>query len=91
VSEMDEKLNTLLSDPGSMARIMQLAQQLSGTMGGAEKSTPEPPPPPPLLRIRRAEGRQALADWADWTRRCWGSFCRWRRSMAAATAPPCSC
>lgn len=24
VSEMDEKLNTLLSDPGSMARIMQL-------------------------------------------------------------------
>ena len=47
MSEMDEKLNTLLSDPGSMARIMQLAQQLSGTMGGAEKSTPEPPPPPP--------------------------------------------
>ena len=45
MSEMDEKLNTLLSDPGSMARIMQLAQQLSGTMGGAEKSTPEPPPP----------------------------------------------
>ena len=40
MSEMDEKLNTLLSDPGSMARIMQLAQQLSGTMGGAEKSTP---------------------------------------------------
>ena len=27
MSEMDEKLNTLLSDPGSMARIMQLAQQ----------------------------------------------------------------
>ena len=47
MSEMDEKLNTLLSDPGSMARIMQLAQQLSGTMGGAEKITPEPPPPPP--------------------------------------------
>ena len=56
MSEMDEKLNTLLSDPGSMARIMQLAQQLSGTMGGAEKITPEPPPPP-ILRIRRAEGR----------------------------------
>ena len=47
MSEMDEKLNTLLSDPGSMARIMQLAQQLSGTMGGAEKSAPEPPHPPP--------------------------------------------
>ena len=47
MSEMDEKLNTLLSDPGSMAQIMQLAQQLSGTLGGAEKSAPEPPPPPP--------------------------------------------
>ena len=45
MSEMDEKLNTLLSDPGSMAQIMQLAQQLSGTMGGAEKITPPPPPP----------------------------------------------
>lgn len=47
MSELDEKLNTLLSDPSSMAQIMQLAQQLSGTMGGAEKSAPEPPPPPP--------------------------------------------
>ena len=47
MSEMDEKLNTLLSDPSSMAQIMQLAQQLSGTLGGAEKSAPEPPPPPP--------------------------------------------
>ena len=91
MSEMDEKLNTLLSDPSSMAQIMQLAQQLSGTLGGAEKSAPEPPPPPPILRIRRAEGRQALADRAGWTRRCWGSFCRWRRNTAAATAPPCSC
>lgn len=47
MSELDEKLNTLLSDPSSMAQIMQLAQQLSGTLGGAEKRTPEPPPPPP--------------------------------------------
>ena len=56
MSEMDEKLNTLLSDPGSMARIMQLAQQLSGTMGGAEKSTPEPPPPPPAAPEDQAGG-----------------------------------
>ena len=34
MSELDEKLNALLSDPGSMAQIMQLAQQLSGSMGG---------------------------------------------------------
>ena len=35
---------------------------------------------PPVLRIRRAEGRQALADRVGWTRRCWGSFCRWHRN-----------
>ena len=59
MSEMDEKLNTLLSDPSSMARIMQLAQQLSGTMGGAEKSTPEPPPPPPAAPADQAGGGTA--------------------------------
>ena len=51
MSELDEKLNALLSDPGSMAQIMQLAQQLSGSMGGdtAQPAAPPPasPPPPP--------------------------------------------
>lgn len=41
MSELEEKLNALLSDPGSMAQVMQLAQQLSGSMG----TTPPPPPP----------------------------------------------
>lgn len=45
MSELDEKLNALLSDPGSMAQVMQLAQQLSGTFGGNEPTTPPPPPP----------------------------------------------
>lgn len=40
-----KKLNALLSDPGSMAQIMQLAQQLSGSMGG-ENTPPSPPSPP---------------------------------------------
>ena len=57
MSELDEKLNALLSDPGSMAQIMQLAQQLSGSMGGDTAQTvaaaspaasPSPPPPAPL-------------------------------------------
>lgn len=54
MSELDEKLNALLSDPGSMAQIMQLAQQLSGSMGGsmgddstAPAAPPAPAPPPP--------------------------------------------
>lgn len=45
MSEMDEKLNALLSDPGSMAQIMQLAQQLSGSMGSDAPPQPSPVPP----------------------------------------------
>lgn len=48
MAELDEKLNTLLSDPNSMAQIMQMAQQLSVTMGGGTDNAPpaqQPPPP----------------------------------------------
>ena len=38
MSELDEKLNALLSDPDRMAQIMQMAQSLSG-----EASAPESP------------------------------------------------
>ena len=38
MSEFDDRLNALLSDPDSMAQIVQLAQQLSGQ---------QPPPPEP--------------------------------------------
>ena len=47
MSELDEKLNALLSDPGSMAQIMQLAQQLSGSMDGDGTPSAPPPAPPP--------------------------------------------
>jgi len=48
VSDFDEKLNALLSDPGSMAQVMQLAQQLSESFGGeqsgrASRDAPKPP------------------------------------------------
>ena len=49
MAELDEKLNTLLSDPNSIAQIMQMAQQLSVTMGGGTDNAPpaqQPPPPP---------------------------------------------
>lgn len=57
MDDVNEKLNALLSDPGSMAQIMQLAQQLSGSMGGDTAQTvaaaspaasPSPPPPATL-------------------------------------------
>ena len=41
MSDFEDKLNTLLNDPASMAQIMQLAQTLSGE-GGREKAY-EPP------------------------------------------------
>ena len=43
MSELDDKLNSLLSDPAGMAQVMQLAQQLSSSMG---QSAPQPPPEP---------------------------------------------
>ena len=52
MADINEKLNTLLSDPDSMARIMQLAQQLSG---GQQTAAPPPPaapaPPAPMSSI----------------------------------------
>ena len=47
MSEFDEKLNALLSNPGSMAQIMQLAQSLSGGGAGAAAAPPPPPQPQP--------------------------------------------
>ena len=45
MSEFDDKLNALLSDPGSMARIMELAQSLSG--GPPPKNSGQAPPASP--------------------------------------------
>ena len=39
MSELEDKLNSLLSDPAGMAQVVQLAQQLSSTMG---ESPPQP-------------------------------------------------
>lgn len=47
MSELEEKLNALLSDPNSMAQVMQMAQQLSGAMEEQKAAAPPPPPPPP--------------------------------------------
>ena len=46
MSEFDEKLNALLSNPDSMAQIMQLAQSLSGGSGPASPPPPPQPDPP---------------------------------------------
>jgi hypothetical protein len=44
MDDLEGKLNSLLSSPESMERIMQLAKSLSGEQGGAEaaKAAPDP-------------------------------------------------
>ena len=84
MSELEEKLNALLSDPNSMAQVMQMAQQLSGAMGEQKAAAP---PPHPRCRRFLIWGR----PWVAWTRSCWGSCCLWQGSWERKTAPPCSC
>ena len=50
MSEWEEKLNTLLSDPDAMAQVMNIAQNLSQQMGQSGGSAP----PPPSAEIGRA-------------------------------------
>ena len=52
MSDFDDKLNSILNDPGSMAQIMQLAQSLSGgsqspSSGTSATFAPPTAPPPP--------------------------------------------
>ena len=49
MSEFEDKLNALLSNPDSMARVMQLAQSLSSSENGAAnaEAPPERPAPGP--------------------------------------------
>ena len=53
MAELDEKLNALLSDPNSMAQIMQMAQQLSATMGGGSASPSPPTAAAPAAAVAR--------------------------------------
>lgn len=44
MGELDEKLNAILSNPDSMAQVMQMAQQLSSSFN-QQKEAPQSPPP----------------------------------------------
>ncbi|MBQ0038321.1 MAG: hypothetical protein KBS74_06590 [Clostridiales bacterium] len=61
MSELDDKLNALLSNPDSMAQVMQLAQQLSGTFGG-DMPTPPPPPPPQQSQTPQSNSASLLGN-----------------------------
>ena len=46
MSELEDKLNSLLSNSDAMAQVMQLAQSLSQSSGNAGGGSASPPPPP---------------------------------------------
>ncbi len=46
MSELEDKLNSLLSNSEAMAQVMQLAQSLSQSSGNADSGGAPPPPPP---------------------------------------------
>ena len=62
MSELEDKLNSLLSDPAGMAQVVQLAQQLSGSMGS---QPPQPPPSPPPESPPNAGGVGSLLGGLD--------------------------
>ena len=45
MSDFDEKLNNLLSNPDALGQIFQLAQSLEGTLGSSAPPSSTPPPP----------------------------------------------
>ena len=62
MAEFEEKLNALLSNPDSMAQILQLAQSLSGASG---KETPEREPPKQETPPPKETPLSALAGGLD--------------------------
>ncbi|MBQ6249838.1 MAG: hypothetical protein IJJ88_06455 [Oscillospiraceae bacterium] len=47
MAEWEDRMQKILNDPGAMAQIMQMAQQLSGGSEPTPPSTPPPAPQPP--------------------------------------------
>ena len=69
MSEWEEKLNTLLSDPDAMAQVMNMAQNLSQQMGQSGGSAPPPPPAGGAAGPTPSAPRRRAIRWAIF-RRC---------------------
>ena len=62
VSEFDDKLNALLSDPGKMAQIMQMAQSISGGEDSPSNGPSSAASPPPQQTVSHAPPPAAGTD-----------------------------
>ena len=72
MAEFDEKLNSLLSNPEAMARIMQMAQSLSGGQAQQPPQQPlqqpvRPAPPPPPAQAPPPSGGDLLSSLSGLT------------------------
>lgn len=60
MAEFDEKLNSILSDPGAMSQIMQLAQSLGGSSSEQQQQPSQQPPPAPTPALNGGDFLSAL-------------------------------
>ena len=60
MAEFDEKLNSILSDPGAMSQIMQLAQSLGGASSEQQQQPAPQPPPSPTPALNGGDLLSAL-------------------------------
>ena len=90
MSELEDKLNSLLSNQDAMAQVMQLAQSLSQSGAGATDGGSAAPPPPPQAEwpgaVPPAQGRQSPASAQN--QPC-GRHFLWAVCGGAARTAPC--
>ena len=66
MSEFEDKLNAILSNPDAMAQVMNLAQSLDlgGGSGGSQGTAQNAPPPPSSPPAAAGSGGDALGGLA---------------------------
>ncbi len=62
MSEMEEKLNTVLSNPKLMQQIMSMAQSLGQSSGNIQQPQPTPEPPVPQMDPAMMQKLSGLAS-----------------------------
>ena len=62
MSELEDKLNSLLSNQDAMAQVMQLAQSLSQSGAGAADGGSAAPPPPPQSGAAAGNAMPSVGD-----------------------------
>lgn len=90
MSELEDKLNSLLSDPAGMAQVVQLAQQLSSTMGASPPQPASNAAPGPSSADPTQIPRASALCWVALILRSSPNSCRCCNRSPQTKAIPCS-